>query len=129
MDAESGRVLLVEHRGRLQGTAAAQATIAGMLHPLDTQLRSSMAASSFQLAGHPVDAAYMLVEGETPGSVWLYGLANLLLLSVLGGAVIAIAKRHSFRTRTVERSNLRPPRTLEPSKSLYDPLNREGDSE
>lgn len=94
MDEASGRVLLVQHRGRVQGTAATNTTLVGTLRPLDPEVKRSMAATGFQLQGHPVESTYMLVEGETPGSASFYAVVNLLILACLGAAAIVIIKRH-----------------------------------
>ena len=96
VDTENRRVLLVQHVGPVAGGDASVMTVEGMLRDLDTSLATKLAAASYEIDGFPVERRYMLVEGERPGSPWLYGIATAAIGGVLVCGAIVTVKRNTI---------------------------------
>ncbi|HKE84458.1 MAG TPA: hypothetical protein VKB50_11910 [Vicinamibacterales bacterium] len=96
VDAENQRVLLVQHVGPVGGGDAIVRNVEGMLRDLDTSLATKLAAERYEIDGFPVERRYMLVEGERPGSPWLYGIATAAIGGVLACGTIVTVKRNTI---------------------------------
>jgi hypothetical protein len=100
VDGDSRRVLLVQREGKLPGGQPREETVIGMLRDLTTNVQASLAADGYQLEGFPVETRYMLVDGERPGSPWLYGIATGLIVFTLVCVAIATGLRNTIFQRS-----------------------------
>ena len=107
VDAENQRVLLVQHVGPVGSGDASVKTVEGMLRDLDTSLATKLAAERYEIDGFPVEQRYMLVEGEAPGSPWLYGIATAAIGGVLAcGAIVTVKRNTIFQPSGRQASSL-----------------------
>lgn len=101
LDTVTGRVLLVQRRGKMSGGDARQATVTGMLRELETDIRGKLAARRDTIQGQQVEyeSRYMLIADERPANSMTSGLISVLLFAVLALFVIASARRNTIFQR------------------------------
>lgn len=86
VDVKGRQAFLVERASAGLGGKPAQATVTGMLRPLDSKLRTKAQEDGGTIEGVPLSLDTMLVEGQQPGSALVWGLVAgtaALLLALL----------------------------------------------
>jgi len=96
LDRQSQRILLVQRPGKVTGGEPHETTITGMLHELNADLRSSLAAHHDTIQGVPVETRYMLVAGAAPANSTTSVLITVILFAIVALFVIAIATRNTI---------------------------------
>lgn len=93
VDVPGHRAILVQ-RDADGGGQAAQATITGMLRPMDSELKTKVQGDGSAVDGVPLDTDYMLVEGQQPGSAALWALGTVLSAVLLALFVITFLTKY-----------------------------------
>jgi hypothetical protein len=96
VDRESERILLVERKGRLHGGDPREVTLTGMLRPLDSGVRESLAQDNDTIQGLPVETRYMLVAEARPGNSTTHAILSVILFGIACLFAIATAMRDTI---------------------------------
>jgi len=108
VDVPGHRAFLVERAGGGIGGQDAQATVTGMLRPMDDKLKSKIQEEGGNIEGVPLDTDYMLVEGQKPGSAALWGLGAALSALLLALFVITFLTKYVVFQKVDRAPGLRP---------------------
>lgn len=94
VDLVGRRAFLVQRRTNDLGGKPQQATVTGMMRPMDEKLAAKVQEDGGNIDGVPIDTGYMLVEGERPGSaaLWITGAALSALL--LGAFIMTFLQKY-----------------------------------
>ena len=99
LDRASQRVLLVQRYGKTGDGDLRDTAITGMLRPLDSDLRSTLAARNDTMFGLTVETRYMLIAGARPANSMSSALISIALFAVLALFLIASVNRNTIFQR------------------------------
>jgi energy-converting hydrogenase Eha subunit F len=99
LDSTSGRILLVQRSGKMNGGRPQLSTLTGMLRELYPGVRSRLAAQHDSIEGIPVETRYMLVVDTHPADSMTSASIALALFAVVTLFVIASVKRNTIFQR------------------------------
>jgi len=99
LDRASQRILLVQRYGKTGEGDLRDTAITGMLRPLDSDLRSTIAARNDTIFGLTVETRYMLVAGAHPANSMSSALISVGLFAVVALFVFASVRRNTIFQR------------------------------